>query len=143
MLQTEELEVVYLDKLMGVMCSSDCKWSQNTAYIVKKASSKLGFLRRLKTLGAPNESLVDIYKLFDRSNLEFDVPLWSGAITKKETGNIERVQKMAVAIILWSRYTDYIEAPEDQNWPLSATGISAFCSRFNSTDFLIRGDNYF
>ena len=95
------------------MCSSDCKWSQNTEYIVKKASSKLWFLRQLKTLGAPKESLVDIYKLFVRSNLEFAVPLWAGAISKKETGNIERVQKIAAAIILGSRYTDYNKALED------------------------------
>ena len=78
MLQNEELEVVYSTKLLGVMCSSDCKWSQNTTYIVKKATSKLWFLRRLKTLGASIESLVDIYKLFVRSNLEFAAPLWTG-----------------------------------------------------------------
>ena len=112
MLQGEEPEVVYLTKLLGVMCSSDCKWAQNTAYIVRKASSKLWFLRRLKTLGVSKESLVDIYKLFVRSNLEFAVPLWAGAITKKEIGNIERVQKIAAAIILGSRYTDYNEALE-------------------------------
>ena len=107
------------------MCSSDCKWSQHTTYIVKKATSKLWFLRRLKTLGASIESLVDIYKLFVCSNLEFAAPLWTGAITKKEKMNIERVQKIAAAIILGPKYSDYNQALEDLDLePLSDRRVS-------------------
>ena len=106
-LENQSLEVVYETKLLGVICSTDCKWSKNTTYIVQRATSKLWFLRRLKVLGADNESLVDLYKLFVRSNLEFAAPLWSGAITSGESRKIERVQKIAVAIILGSRYSEY------------------------------------
>ena len=112
-LQNEELEVVYQTKLLGVICTSDGKWTENTNYIVKKATSKMWFLRRLKTLGAPRESLLDIYKLFVRSNLEFAVPLWAGAISKKDKRNIERIQKTAAAIILGPQYSDYDEALEE------------------------------
>ena len=68
---------------------------------------------RLKTLGASKESLTDIYKLFIRSNLEFAVSLWAGAISKRDKRKIERVQKTAAAIILGSQYTDYELALED------------------------------
>ena len=106
-LNHEVLEVVYQTKLLGVVCTSDCKWVQNTKYIVGKASSKLWFLRRLKTFGASVEALVDVYKLFVRSNLEFAVPLWAGAIKKREVRNIERVQRSALAIIFGSNYSSY------------------------------------
>ena len=49
---------------------------------------------------------LDFYKLFVRSNLEFVVPIWAGAISKKEKRNIERNQKTAAAIMLGPQYSD-------------------------------------
>ena len=43
----------------------------NTQYIIGRAYGKLWFLRQLKNLGASHNSLLDVYKLFNRSNLEF------------------------------------------------------------------------
>ena len=37
-------------KLVGVLVSQDLKWSQNTAYICKKARSRLWILRRMKNM---------------------------------------------------------------------------------------------
>ena len=64
----QQLEVVYETKLLGVMIRSDCKWSSNTTYIVNKAKSRLWFLRRLKMLGASENTLVfsrDVHLLFE------------------------------------------------------------------------------
>ena len=87
----EELEVAYETKLLGVIIRSDCKWSSNTEYMTKKAKSKLWFLRRLKYLGASDNTLIDLFKLHLRSTLELAVPLWTGSITKKEINSIERL----------------------------------------------------
>ena len=45
----QELDVVYEAKLLGVVIRSDCKWSSNTKKMVKKANSRLWFLRRLNS----------------------------------------------------------------------------------------------
>ena len=106
----QELKVIYETKLLGVMIQSDCKWSSNTKYITKKAKSKLWYLRRLKCLGASDETLIDLFKLHVRSTLEMAVPLWAGAITKKEINSIERVQKISTKFILGNRYISYDQA---------------------------------
>ena len=54
---SEPLEVVYQTKLLGVICTSDGKWAENTNYIVKKATSKLWMVRRLKWMGADENIL--------------------------------------------------------------------------------------
>jgi hypothetical protein len=64
---SEPLQVVYSTKLLGVICSSDGKWHDNTSYIVKRATSKLCMLRRLKWIGADQEILLETYTL--HSNL--------------------------------------------------------------------------
>ena len=102
-----ELEVVEKMRLLGVTIRSDLKWSSNTADIVQRAANKLWLLRRLKKFGANIEELVDMYSKFCRSILEFAVPAWHSAITAYESDSIERVQKMALHIILGDRYRSY------------------------------------
>ena len=92
----QKLEVVYEAKLLGVMIRSDCKWSSNTTYIVNKAKSRLWFLRRLKALGASQQTLIDMFRSFVRSALEMAVPLWAGALTQADINSIERVQKVSM-----------------------------------------------
>ena len=67
---------------------------------------KLWMLRRLKYLGAPESNLVSVYTSHIRSVLEMAVPLWHNSITQRECQDLERVQKNAMAIILYS--LDYI-----------------------------------
>ena len=78
--------------------------------MVKKANSRLWFLRRLKLLGASQNTLIDLFKLFVRSALEPAVPLWAGAIIEKEKHDIEKVQKNAIKLISGPAYRDYIGA---------------------------------
>ena len=47
-----QLEVMKEVKLLGVIIQANLKWESNTQNIIKKASSKLWVLRRLKGLGA-------------------------------------------------------------------------------------------
>ena len=57
----EPIEVVNQTKLLGLIVTSDCKWEANTKNIVTKWNGRLWFLRRLKTLGASLDTLLDIY----------------------------------------------------------------------------------
>ena len=111
-LDGNRLDIVYKTKLLGVVCTSDCKWKENTKNLVAKANGKMWFLRRLKTLGASEVTLIDIYKLFIRSHLEFCAPLWSGAISSKNCQDLERIQKTACKIILGQQFCSYEVALE-------------------------------
>ena len=59
---------------------------------------------------------LDMFQLFDvfskevRSILEMAVPVWHSSITKQQTAEIESVQKVAMKILLGSRYKDYKSA---------------------------------
>ena len=79
-------------------------------HITKKAKSKLWFLRRLKLLGASDETLIDLFKLHVRSTLEMAVPLWDGSLTQKEVNSIERVQKNTMKLLLGNSYRSYDQA---------------------------------
>ena len=75
--------------------------------MIKKGNKRLWFLRRLKLLNASRTTLTNIYKLFCRSALEYCAPVWAGALTKKNSRDIERVQKNAYRIIYGKNYITY------------------------------------
>ena len=102
-----KLEVVEKMKLLGVIITSDLTWDENTEFITNKAFSRLWLLRRLKKLGASRAALCDIYAKNVRSVLEFSAVVWHSSLTKKNTAQIERVQKAVFAIILDKQYTTY------------------------------------
>ena len=87
------LEVEYQSKLLGVMIDSSGSWRAHIEYIAMKANRRVFFLKRLKRLGASQETLKLIYILFIRSILEFAAPVWTGALTgnKKLTNKLNKV----------------------------------------------------
>lgn len=97
-------------KLLGVILSSDLKWSKNSEYITKKGFSRLWMMRRLKRIGASQNDLLDTYIKQVRSLLELAVPVWQPALTNYDRTQIERVQKTAFSIILGKRYESYKSA---------------------------------
>ena len=97
---TEKLEVVNQTKLLGVMLTSDLKWSANTDYICKKAYKSMWTLRRMKVLNLDPLLILDVYMKEIRSVVELAVPAWHSGLTVRQTADIERVQRVAVYIIL-------------------------------------------
>lgn len=124
------LEVVYETKLLGVILTSDGKWSANTKYIVKKATGKLWFLRRLRSHGADKNILLEAYQLHIRSILELAVPLWHSSLSDSDSCKIERVQKMAFAIILKRKYSSYDTARQNLNMTTLKERRDILCKRF-------------
>ena len=64
------VEHVNSAKLLGVMLSSDLKWNEHVAYIVKKSSRRLYMLRLLKRANADNKTLITVYRTCIRPILE-------------------------------------------------------------------------
>ena len=85
------------------MLTNDLKWATNTEYSCKKAYGKMWTLRRMKLLDVDPAIICDVYVKEIRSLLELAVPAWHSGLTKKQSGDIERVQKVAVRVILGDR----------------------------------------
>ena len=54
--------------------------------------------------------LMQIYKTFVRSNLEFSSNVWHSSLTKENRQDLESVQKAALKMILRNDHKDYEEA---------------------------------
>ena len=109
-LEGELLDIIEETKLLGCIISADLKFHKNTAYMVKKAYARMTILQKFYTFNVPIEDLVTIYKLYVRSLVEQNVAVWNSSITVEECEDLERVQKVAIRIILKNSYTDYEES---------------------------------
>ena len=108
--------------LLGVVISDDLSWQSNTDSTVKKAYKRMLILHRLYDFQLPIEEMVEIYTLYIRSILESSAVVWHSSITKGEESEIERVQKVALKIILKTDYEDYENA-------LALTGLDTLKQR--------------
>ena len=106
----EVLETVDNTKLLGTVISSDLKWDLNTNRIVKRAYAKMELVRKLSGFGAPTSDLKIIYVTFVRSQLEKSSCVWHSGLTQENEVDLERVQKLALKIILKNDYKNYQNA---------------------------------
>ena len=113
-LDGHQIELVSHTKLLGLHISDNMKWKNNTENMIKKASKRLWILRRLRSLGARSNSLLDVYVKQVRSILEFGAPVWNAGLTKSEICDIERVQKTFLHILLGQNYINY--ELQEFNW---------------------------
>ena len=118
----EALEIVEEVKLLGVVINKNLKWDNNTSYLVKKANKKMRMLHIAAKFTRNRDHLMQIYKTFIRSNLEFSSNVWHSSLTKENRQDLERVQKAALKVILRNDYNDYEEA-------LRLTGLQSLDSR--------------
>ena len=96
--------------LLGVIVSNDLKWAKNTEFICTKARQKLWILRRMLKLKLTEYELFNVYQKEVRTILEFAVPVWHSALTRKQTSEIESIQKQAFKIILGKSFYSYSDA---------------------------------
>ena len=96
----ENIQVTTETKLLGIIVTDNLKWEANTQYICAKAYKRMWILRRMKILNVEPYIILDVYTKEIRSVLELAVPAWHSGLTKKQSSTIERVQKVAVSIIL-------------------------------------------
>ena len=104
------IEVINSTRLLGTIVTSDLKWDENTAHIVKKANARMELLRKVASFGTGIEDLKIIYFLFVRSQLEQSAVVWHSSLTEENKGDLERVQKSALKIILGEKYQGYQKA---------------------------------
>ena len=97
-------------KIVGVVLTSDLKWDRNTKELTRRAYSRMSMITKLKYVGVKHEDLLDVYKLFIRSLLEYCAVVWHSRLTSDLRESLERVQKSCLRVILGDQYTNYAEA---------------------------------
>jgi len=86
--------------LLGVHIDSTLSWSTHIEHIMKKATTRLYFLKQLKRAGLPNSHLLHFYITVIRPVLEYCAPVWHYALTKAQSESLEAVSKRAIHITL-------------------------------------------
>ena len=104
----KSLQQVDAIKMLGIYITKDMSWQMNTQETCKKAYSRLPLLTKLKYVGVSRSDLIDVYKLFIRSVLEYCSVIFHSMLTCEQQRLYENVQKVCTKIILGSDYVDYI-----------------------------------
>ena len=70
------------------MLSSDLKWNEHVAYIVKKSSGRHYMLRLLKRANADMKTLITVYRTRIRPFLEYCNQIWHFNIENSNQSNV-------------------------------------------------------
>ena len=91
-------------------------------------------LQKLYEFNVPTEELIHIYILFIRSLVEYCCAGWHSSLTEEDSTSIERIQKVALRMILKEDYSDYPSALEitrletlRQRWTQLSLNFSKKC----------------
>ena len=134
-----QIEYIPDTKLVGVVVSEDLRWSKNTEYICSQAKQKLWILRRMLKLDLDIHRMYDVYVKEIRSILEMAVPVWHSGLTKLQSSDIERIQKIAFKIILQQNYVSYKQACSVLSAQTLQQRRVKLCTRFASKN--LKGEN--
>ena len=102
-----EIEVVNDKKLLGTYITNDLKWNKNTSELVKKANKRMLLLSRAAAFTSNSHDLKRIYLTYIRSIVDQSAVVWHSSLTEKNRNDIERIQKVAVRIILGKNLKNY------------------------------------
>ena len=116
------LDRVSETRILGVWIRDDLSWSRQCSEICIQAYSRLSMLTRLKYVGVNTEDLLDVYKLFIRSVIEYCSVVYHSRLTEEQSNKIERIQKTCLRVILSEMYIDYQSA-------LEMTGLESLKNR--------------
>ena len=109
-IRDNEIETISDTKLLGTMITSNLSWNKNTRNLITESNKRMQFLHRAKKFTNNVSDLKKIYMLQVRSKLDQSAVVWHSSITKKNSGDLERVQKSALKVILGEKYDNYKDA---------------------------------
>ena len=104
------LEQVHVSKILGLWISEDLSWSRNTKETCIRAYARMSLLTKLKYVGTKTNDLLDVYKLFIRSILEYCSVVFHSSLTQEDVQNLERIQKTSLKVIFGDEYESYESA---------------------------------
>ena len=102
-----DIEIVKETKLLGTYITNDLKWNKNTSEIVKRANQRMQLLNRAAKFTSNINDLKRVYLTYILNLLDQSAVVWHSSLTIKNRNDIERVQKVAVRIILGKNFRNY------------------------------------
>ena len=112
------------------MFQSNLRWQSNTDFICQKAYARLWMLRRLKSLGANKNEMMDVYVKQVRCVLELGVAVWQPGLTQAQGQQLERVQKCALYVIMGEEHSTYRNALEELECQTLSERRTKLCLNF-------------
>ena len=95
-------------------------------------------LKKLSGFGAPMGDLKLVYITYIRSLCEQSSSVWHISLTLQNEEDLERIQKVALKIILQNRYKDYQSAFNFLELQLLKDRREELCLRFAKNVFVIQ-----
>ena len=106
----EPLEVVSETKLLGYWLTLDMKPHKHVEYLLEICYKRLWAISKLKRARVPDQDILKFFFVKIRSVLESNAPVFHSMLTQDDSNDIERVQKIALRVILDDDYVDYTTA---------------------------------
>ena len=129
-LEGKNIDIVSETKLLGVIITNDLKWSKNTNFLVKKAFSRMRLMHKISEFKAPISDMVTIYISFIRSLSEQACEVWHSSLTTDDSDDLERIQKVALKIMLAENYNSYEHALQTTNLEKLSVRREKLCLNF-------------
>merc|ERR1711867_71515 len=101
--------------LLGTFITDQLSWDRNTEELVKKGYRRMQLLNAVAAFTKNRMDLKNIYLTFIRSIVEQSAVVWHSSLTMKNRKDIERIQKIAVRIIMGQKYTNYNDSLNELN----------------------------
>ena len=126
------------------MLTSDLRWQANTLAVCAKAMAKMWLLRRMKIMKLEPELIFDYYLKEVRVLAEQGVAIWNSGLTKAQVNDLEKIQKVALKIIVGDQFSTYPTACDFFDIDPLSTRRLHLCTNFaiklyksdRSTEFL-------
>ena len=87
-------------KVLGTVITDKLTWDVSCSVIIKKCNMRLQLLRVVASFGTDPQVLKLIYMQYIRVILEGSCQVWSGGLTVRKKRDLERIQKIALKIII-------------------------------------------
>ena len=93
------VEVVPTLKILGIQVENTLKWNAQIRQMTERATKTIWVIRRMKSVGVSQATLVKYWVAEGRSALEMCAPVWHSGLTAAQSRALARVQRVAMAAI--------------------------------------------
>ena len=86
--------------ILGIKIQSNQRWNEQVNQMIARASKTTWVLRRMRSLGVDQTTLVEYWKAEGRVHMEMACPVWHSSLTLAQARSLERCQRVAMAAIV-------------------------------------------
>ena len=125
------LEVKTQHRILGIIVQDDLRWQAQCEEMVRRATSCTWAIRRMRTIGVPQSTLVDYWKSEGRVMLEYGCPVWHSGLTATQSHSLDRVQRVAMAAITGRREPSHTRQLDELGLERLFLRRTTLCERFS------------